>query len=180
MEREETKKAFAEAFRKLQTSNPQRRITVKDIASAAGYDRHTFYYHFSGLSDLCSWIFDIRISELIAATGDNWKLVIPRLVEYVHEDKSFVLALYHSSSRDEVEKLLVQKILDLLAMYMENEPGFSGVRDDRKKLIAEFHAGGIVVIFFEWLRSGMEKSPADFTAELISIVRRSLESFQEL
>ena len=51
-----TKEIFAEALRRLKLRDPNARITVKKIAEEAGFDRHTFYYHFSSIDDLISWI----------------------------------------------------------------------------------------------------------------------------
>ena len=61
--------AFAEAFRKLQISNPSGRLTVKDIAALSGYDRHTFYYYFNGIHDLMEWVFDEEASAVLSQCG---------------------------------------------------------------------------------------------------------------
>lgn len=180
MEREETKAAFAEAYRRLQSSDPQRRMTVKDVAVAAGYDRHTFYYHFKGLNDLVSWIFDQEISRIITQDKSTWGLIIPELVQYVSENRTLILSIHHSSSHDEIERLLINKIDELIISYMAGDTAFSSIPERKKDKLARFLSGGIVALIDEWLRTGLEESSDTFTEELLSVVRKSLEGFQAL
>ncbi len=181
MEREEdrTKKAFAEAYRKLQSPNPSKRVTVKDIAAAAGYDRHTFYYHFTGVRDLISWIFDSEISRIIGNEG-HWDSVIPQMVGYTALNRSFVLSLNHSSESDEIAELFKEKMRKMMRMYLDADAQYSSMSNGKKDLVSIFISGGAVAVFGAWLKSGMEKSSTDISAELIEMVSRSLESFQRM
>ena len=77
-----TRQAFADAYIKLQGANPESRISVKDISAAAGFDRHTFYYHFTGLQDLVSWIFDREFSRIMEDSDGSWEAVLLKFLEY--------------------------------------------------------------------------------------------------
>ena len=52
MAKERTEKAIMDTFLLLLNQNPLDKITVKDIVSACGISRNTFYYHYQDIYDL--------------------------------------------------------------------------------------------------------------------------------
>ena len=52
-----TKRALAEALKKMMEKKLLSKITVTDLAEACGINRHTFYYHFRDIYDLVEWIY---------------------------------------------------------------------------------------------------------------------------
>ena len=180
MGREEdyTKEAFAEAYRKLQSQSPARRITVKDIAAAAGYDRHTFYYHFKSLQDLVSWIFDTEVARIMdEATGD-WSDILRNVINYTDENKALVLALYHSSHHAETMLFLQSKFGNMMDTFLASgEYLFSSVHEMHQ--VSAFITGGCIVLFFQWLGSGMERNSSEIAEELLNIVRKCLFGFEK-
>ncbi len=179
-EEEGTKAAFAEAYRKLQSGNPDDRITVKDIAETAGYDRHTFYYHFTGFYDLISWIFDTEIAAITEQAAGDWRSVVRSLVGYADANRRLVLSLHHSPKNEETTRFLERKMNALLFYFLSSSPSFSASGEERRRRIAVFIAGGALSLFYMWLDSGMERSPADISAELLDSIERGLAGFQSM
>ncbi len=180
MERGEdsTKAAFAEAYRKLQSVSPSQRITVKDIAAAAGYDRHTFYYHFKGIQDLVSWLFDTEVARIVESSAGNWNRVIPDFIDYADRNRALILALYHSPKHADTTLILRRKMGEMLNIYLSSEPAYSHLSELKRRIVATFIAGGAVTLFDGWLMSGMERSPDVVSAEILDTVQKSLAGFQ--
>ena len=144
MERGEdsTKKAFADAYRKLLAANTDRRVTVKDIALAAGYDRHTFYYHFRGISDLVLWIFNTEVAAIIDASSSDWSEVLGNIISFADSSRKLVLALYHSTQHSDTLILLKRKIVEIMRFYIDSDGRFSWMPEEEKARTAAFIAGG--------------------------------------
>ena len=109
---DETKEIFAEAFRRLKVQNPTGKITVKRIAEEAGFDRHTFYYHFSGIDDLVSWIIDSKLLTLFENKDVRWESTIRSAVALFTDDSWFELATRINES---TYSLLIRKIAPIIA-----------------------------------------------------------------
>ena len=54
-----TKKALADALKKMMVIKPIDRITVNDLVETCGVSRQTFYYHFDDVYDLLEWVFEV-------------------------------------------------------------------------------------------------------------------------
>ena len=179
MEREEdyTKLAFAEAYRKLQSQSPTRRITVKDIAATAGYDRHTFYYHFKSLQDLVSWIFDTEVAKIMdEATGD-WSDIIRNVINYTKNNKALVLALYHSSHHAETMLFLQNKFGKMMDVFL-NSSDYVFTSKSEMHQVSAFITGGCIVLFFQWLGTVMEREASEIAEELLDIVTKCLLGYR--
>lgn len=59
-----TKRALAEALKKMMEKKLLSKITVTDLAEACGINRHTFYYHFRDIYDLVEWIYCSEVDLL--------------------------------------------------------------------------------------------------------------------
>ena len=175
-----TRQAFADAYIKLQGANPESRISVKDISAAAGFDRHTFYYHFTGLQDLVSWIFDREFSRIMEDSDGSWEAVLLKFLEYADSNRALMLALTHSTKHMEIIVLLKRRIKDVMDLYLSLHQPFSQMPDDERCRISVFMAGGTVAVLREWFSSGMEKSSAETYAELRDIVGCCLSGFQRM
>jgi len=53
---QKTKKAFMDAFCELYAGKPIERISVQEIANIAGYNRSSFYQHFSDIYELLDYL----------------------------------------------------------------------------------------------------------------------------
>ena len=66
-----TKRAFADALRKLLEQKPFAKISVSHICEECGMNRKSFYYHFKDKYDLVNWIFDTEITKIFSE--EEWK-----------------------------------------------------------------------------------------------------------
>ena len=128
-----TKRAIADAFRKLLEQRSIEKITVKDIVNECGLNRQTFYYHFYDIYDLMEWMinearYDYEIEDTyeagIVLTGTEIKSIrlgkvnIKDSYAIIRNNEIFLLnthiSIYDEGNRfnheeDRTRKLLLHK-----------------------------------------------------------------------
>ena len=167
--------AFAEAFRKLQISNPSGRLTVKDIAALSGYDRHTFYYYFNGIHDLMEWVFDEEASAVLSQCGGNPDRAIDHIVDYIGSNRSLVLSLFHSSRYDEVNAFLTRRLSALISEYLS---GSRDIPQASQSSFSVFIAAGFLGVLYSWIESGFERGGDSVAGDLHAIIGSCLKGLR--
>ena len=83
-----TKRALAEALKKMMEKKLLSKITVTDLAEACGINRHTFYYHFRDIYDLVEWIYCSEVERAIMGDdpADSWEERFRRFFTYAREN----------------------------------------------------------------------------------------------
>ena len=64
-----TKKALEVSLKKLLKEKPFDKITIADLTGDCGISRMTFYYHFTDMHHLLSWIILDEIHQLLLDTN---------------------------------------------------------------------------------------------------------------
>ena len=88
---EQTKRTLASAMKKLLAQMPYEKVSVSMIAEEAGMNRKSFYYHFTGKSDLINWILDTEFREYLETTPEEeqgWE-VMEMLASYFYRERLF-------------------------------------------------------------------------------------------
>lgn len=103
-----TQKALAESLKKLLNRKTLNKITVSDITNDCGVNRQTFYYHFHDVYELVDWIFAEEMKRYAQEgfTPDNWRDVMTRLMDNFLEERHFIINVYNSLNRKELEKYM--------------------------------------------------------------------------
>ena len=150
---EGTKEIFAEAFRRLKVQNPDGKITVKRIAEEAGFDRHTFYYHFSSVDDLISWIIDSKLLTIFA-----------------NDDVSELATKINESTY----ALMISKITP----FIEKDMAWHGTAMEEKdiRLISQSAVWAVSGAFHSWMENPDWRDETDMAEKLIRLIRRYIES----
>ena len=86
--------------------------------------------------------------------------------------------IYHSVSREHIERHLYEITYDLLIGVVEEQAQDLSVRAEDKKFIADFYKFAFVGIMLEWIRTGMTADPKDIVSRMSVLlhgdVRRAL------
>ena len=111
-----TKEIIAKTFTELLDEKPMSKITVKDIVERCGVNRNTFYYHFKDIYDLVEWscLEDATQALQGKKTYETWQEGLQQIFEAVLENKPFIMNVYHSVSREQIETYLFHLTHDLL------------------------------------------------------------------
>ena len=111
-----TKRALEASLKHLLLQKPLNKITINDIAEDCGINRMTFYYHFKDIYDLVEWSCQEDASRALAGkkTYETWQQGLLQIFQAVLDNKPFILNVYRSVSREQVENYLYQVTYDLL------------------------------------------------------------------
>lgn len=168
---EGTKEIFAEAFRRLKVQNPDGKITVKRIAEEAGFDRHTFYYHFSSVDDLISWIIDSKLLTIFANDDVSWEDIIHSAVSLFMDDSWSELA---TKINESTYALMISKITP----FIEKDMAWHGTAMEEKdiRLISQSAVWAVSGAFHSWMENPDWRDETDMAEKLIRLIRRYIES----
>ena len=172
-----TKRALAESLKKLLLEKPLDRITVSDITEDCGVSRMTFYYHFKDVYDLIEWTWLQEAERALDGqkTYDTWQQGFLQIFQLVQENRAFVMNLYHSISREQVERSLYRLTYQLLIGVVEEKSAGMSVRDEDKKFIADFYKYAFVGLMLDWIRGGMKGEPQVLIDRLSVLIRGDVE-----
>ena len=179
-----TKRALEASLKKLLLRKPLNKITISDITEDCGVNRMTFYYHFKDIYDLVEWACIESATRALAGqkTYDTWQQGFLQIFEAVLDNKPFILNVYHSVSREQVEIYLYKLTYDLLIGVVEEKSAGMNVREEDKKFIADFYKYAFVGLMLDWVRHDMKGDPhriiEDLSVVMHGNVAAALERFK--
>lgn len=156
-----TKKAIEASLKNLLLKKPFDKITINDIAEDCGISRMTFYYHFKDIYDLVEWACEEDVKKILEDKDDykTWTQGFLNLFEEVLKNKPFILNVYRSVGREQVENYLYKIVYDLLLNVIEEKAQGMTVRDEDKEFIADFYKYAFVGLMLDWVKNGMKEDP---------------------
>lgn len=179
-----TKWALEASLKNLLLQKPLNKITINDIAEDCGINRMTFYYHFKDIYDLVEWVCVEDAAKALEGnkTYDTWQQGFLNIFNAVLENKPFIMNVYHSVSREQVELYLYKLTYDLLIGVVEEKASDMVVRDEDKKFIADFYKYAFVGIMLNWIKNGMKDDPQQIVDHLSILIHgditRALNNFR--
>ena len=176
-----TKRALEASLKKLLLEKPLNKITINDITEDCGVNRMTFYYHFKDIYDLIEWccVEDAKKALEGKKTYDTWQQGFLQIFEAVLDNKPFILNVYHSVSREQVELYLYKLTYDLLIGVVEEKSAGMNVRDEDKKFIADFYKYAFVGLMLDWVKHDMKGDPHEIIEELSIVMHGNVTSALE-
>ena len=80
---------LADSLKNLLNVKEINKITINEITKDSGVNRQTFYYHFHDIYELCSYMIERDLQELMPSRGNDvtdWKNAMITLLEYLEEN----------------------------------------------------------------------------------------------
>ena len=166
-----TKLALEESLKHLLLKKPLDKITINDLTTDCGISRMTFYYHFKDIYDLVEWccLEDARIALQGKKTSSTWHEGLLQIFDAVMENKPFILNVYRSVSREQIENYLFQVTYDLIKGVVEEQAEGMSLPEEDLEFIAHFYKYSFVGVMLDWIRQGMSEDPAKIV-ERVSLV----------
>jgi AcrR family transcriptional regulator len=161
-----TRKALYDAFFKLLSERPYKKITVSDVTQECGINRMTFYYHFKDLNNLVERAFEDNFSKILRSSQNkgDWAECYLQIFLMVQEKKEFVKKLYPEF---DIKKFV--SFLFPLAFQLSNEAISERVGDrlseKTKNRLVHPIACCMVGTFLEWLEKDMQDDPHELVKE---------------
>lgn len=171
-----TKKAIEASLKNLLLKKPFDKITINDIAEDCGISRMTFYYHFKDIYDLVEWAREEDAKKILEGKDDykTWTQGFLNLFEEVLKNKPFILNVYRSVGREQVENYLYKIVYDLLLNVVEEKAQGMTVRDEDKEFIADFYKYAFVGLMLDWVKNGMKEDPHKIVKKVEFLLSGSL------
>ena len=172
------------SLKNLLLKKPFDKITINDIAEDCGISRMTFYYHFKDIYDLVEWSCEEEAKRILEdkTNYDTWPEAFLALFEEVLRNKPFVLNVYRSVSREQIENYLYKVVQGLLLNIVNEKAAGMTVRDEDKKFIADFYKYAFIGLMLEWVKNGMKEDPKRIVSNLERMISGnislSLERFR--
>ena len=168
-----TKRALEESLKRMLLRKPLDRITISDITEDCGISRMTFYYHFKDIYDLVEWACEEDAARALDGkkTCDTWQQGFLQIFEAVTENRPFILNVYHSVNREQVERYLYRLTYGLIIGVVEEKARGLNVSEADKHFIADFYKYGFVGLMLDWIRSDMKEEPAAIVERLDTLIR---------
>ena len=160
-----TKRALEASLKNLLLQKPLNKITINDIAEDCGINRMTFYYHFKDIYDLAG-----------KKTYETWQQGLLQIFEAVQNNKPFILNVYRSVSREQVENYLYRLTYDLLEGVVEEQAQGMSVRPEDKAYIATLYKYMFVGLMLDWIKSDMKESPQKMVYQLEQVIHGSINA----
>lgn len=176
-----TKYAIEASLKKLLLQKPLDKITISDITEDCGISRMTFYYHFKDIYDLVEWICleESRRALEDKKTYDTWQQGFLQILEAVRDNKPFILNVYHSVSREQIEMYLYKLTYDLLINVVEEKSQGMSIRPEDKQFIADFYKYAFVGLTLDWVRHDMKEDPQVMIDHLTKLVTGNITTALE-
>ena len=171
-----TKRALEASLKNLLLQKPLSKITINDIAEDCGINRMTFYYHFKDIYDLIEWSCEEDASRALAGkkTYETWQQGFLQIFEAVQNNKPFIMNVYRSVSREQVENYLYRLTYDLLEGVVEEQAAGMSVRDEDKAFIATVYKYMLVGLMLDWIKSDMKADPKQIVDRLALVIHGNI------
>ncbi|MGN0691585.1 MAG: TetR/AcrR family transcriptional regulator [Oscillospiraceae bacterium] len=167
-----TKRALAASLKNMLLKKPLNKITINDIAEDCGINRMTFYYHFKDIYDLVEWTCEEDAAKALEGkkTYNTWQQGFLNIFYAVLENKPFIMNVYRSVSREQVEIYLYRVTYDLLIGVVNERSANMSVSEDDKKFIADFYKFAFVGIMLEWIKNDMKADPKQIVDRISNLI----------
>ena len=180
-----TKYALEASLKKLLQQKPLDKVTINDLTSDCGISRMAFYYHFKDIYDLVEWVCleDAKKALQGKKTYDTWQEGLLHIFEEIIQNKQFILNVYHSLSREQIENYLFEMTFSLLMGVVEEKSAGLEISEEQKKFIADFYKYSFVGIMLDWIKRGMKEDYRELTEKISTTlsgnITKSISNFMK-
>ena len=154
-----TKCLIAKGVKKLLETVSFGEMSVGEICKQCQISRNTFYYHFKDIYDLVEWscLEDARIALQGKKTSSTWHEGLLQIFDAVMENKPFILNVYRSVGREQIENYLFALTCDLLMGVVTEKSKDILITEEQKIFIADLYKYSFVGIMLDWIKNGMRE-----------------------
>jgi probable dihydroxyacetone kinase regulator len=176
-----TKRALEDSLKHLLLKKPLNKITINDIAEDCGINRMTFYYHFKDIYDLIDWSLKTDAKKILDGkrTYDTWQEEFVQIFEAVRENKPFIINVYKSIDKEQIENYLYKVTYDLVIGIVEELAAGIPVANEDLDFLVDIYKYVFVGLMFDWINKGMKEDPRDIVNKLTFVIQGSATSYLE-
>lgn len=137
---ENVKEEISKQLALLASKKSLDKITVKELVSACGISRQTFYYYYRDILDVVEDSISTALNQSVenCAAMDNEYGCIQTFVNDLAEYMPMIAHLLDSKLRAEVEKMFLRSIRKIVRRMMDDKDDIAMKHEERKFLIDFF------------------------------------------
>lgn len=171
-----TKIALEASLKKLMLQKPFDKITINDLTKDCGISRMTFYNHFKDIYDLVEWSCEEDGKQALQNnnTYDTWQEGLYQIFQAVLANKPFILNVYRTVSREQIENYLFGLTRNLIENVVEEKSVGREISLEDKLFIAGFYKYSFVGIMLDWIKQGMKEEPQILVEKISLTVRGNI------
>ena len=172
-----TKIAMAQSLKRMLLIKDLDKITISDITNDCGINRQTFYYHFKDIYDLLEWIFTNEVVKKIEkeTTIKNWQENFKYVLDYMLENKKFIIKTYNSLSRKTLLDFLFKQYNTIFIDIINDVSKNYNITKENKIFIANFYKYGFAGVIENWIVIEMKESPENIIKKLDILISGNFE-----
>lgn len=142
----EMKRMIAEQFAKLLEQKRMEKITVKELVSACGISRQTFYYHFQDTMEVVEYLVEQHLEQSLerGRDADSPQEVLKLVMSATEKDVALLKHLLASQRREEILAILVHASRSYIAQMLRAKVKDMAVTVSDLELAVNFYAYGFV------------------------------------
>lgn len=155
----------------LQTGTSVEKLTIQQVATAAGLNRTTFYLHYEDIQALVSSLMkeilaeiDTKIAKIIELEGLSRQERLEQLLDYLHTQRHYLFVLFQTEQFESQLFNAMKTIISIRRDQLETPTANSFVDIDIK-------TASLVGIIMWWLKAGLQYSSAYIAAEIEKMYR---------
>lgn len=113
---------------------------------------------FKDIYDLVEWscLEDATQALQGKKTYETWQEGLQQIFEAVLENKPFIMNVYHSVSREQIETYLFHLTHDLLYGVVQEKAKGTGISEADQSFIADFYKYSFTGVMLDWIKDGMK------------------------
>ena len=162
----QTKRAMADALKKLMTQKPLDKITIQELMEQCGMKRQNFYYHFEDIYDLLRWMFQEEAVSLLEQREGAllWQEGLLQLFRYLQENRKVCLCALKSLGRDYVKRFFRENIYDIIYRSVEQMEEKLGGSENDAEMLTHFYVISLAATVESWLYEEIGQTPEELVA----------------
>lgn len=131
----------------------------KDLISACGVSRQSFYYYFSDIYDIVEWIFTEEADKALRDYSDieSWEFGYVLMMKWVLNHRALVQNTYNSIRRDYVEFFMNRVLYSYIIKVVEDAAVGMNVTNDQKRVYCQILYAGDQCHFTGMDPGGLER-----------------------
>lgn len=175
----QTKQAMYHALKKLITTKPINKITIKDITDSCGLNRQTFYYHFKDIYDLLDWSFREEfnfIDQYLQDPNKTWEEILNGAVLYISQNKYICQCIVNGVGRDQLVLSLHNTIYEIVREVILHSPAVKQIPERYLDFTARFYTYAISNYIFDWIKNGIQEPPEQVMENFRFVINHGLNN----
>lgn len=176
-----TKQKLGNALKTRLEHEPLSKITVSELAEDCGYNRKTFYYHFTDIYDLLKWTFENETIEVLksAEKSLSYAEAVKFIVDYSCENKAALKSAFESIGYEQLKRIIVNDFYKYIEGFIQNisEKEKINVSGQYRRFLSVYYTEAVTGTVISWIKGEMQSfTKEEITACLTNVLHSTINS----